>query len=281
MNYENLQRIVASDAQGRGVSGLCRSEFWESALQLFVKASRILIVTGFYIKIKDAGASETDGPPGAIALGRALTRVGKSAVLLTDSRNYSCLKACSRSVKGPAAVSVDDYEKISMNADLLVFIERPGYATDGRYYNMKGTDISDVTAPLDRAAEAALKRGVPVLGIGDGGNEAGMGLLYDTLAEKLPHYTPFLSRVPATVCLSVDVSNWGAYALTAVLSAFYRRWLGLDEGEEDAMLAAILDKGAVDGITGRADKSVDGISLTNLNDVTFNIKNWYSERFEV
>ena len=279
INYEALLRIVASDSQGRGASDLCRPEFWESALQLFIKASRIIIVTGFYIK--NAGAPETDGLLGAVALGRAAARVGKSVAVLTDSRCYACLKACTRSVSGPVAVYVDNYEKIPADVDLLVFIERPGHAADGRYYNMNGVDISDVTAPLDKASEAALKKGIPVLGIGDGGNEAGMGLLYDALSEKLPQYKPFLSKVPASVCLPVDVSNWGAYALSAVLSAFYRRWLGLDDGEEDNMLTAVLAKGAVDGVTGRADRSVDGIPLATLNEVTLGIKNWYCESFEI
>jgi len=275
MNFEALQPIVASDSQGRGVSALCRAEFWKSAMSLFIKASRIVIVTGFYIK--EADAPETDGPPGAAALGRALTRVGKSAALLTDSRNYSCLKACSRFINGPVVISADYHEKIPADTDFLVFIERPGHAADGRYYNMRGMDISDVTAPLDRAAEAALKRGVPVLGIGDGGNEAGMGLLYDSLAKSLPQYVPFLSRAPATVCLPVDVSNWGAYALIAVLSVFYRRWLGLEDGEEDGMLSAIINAGAVDGVTGCAAGTVDGVSPANLNDTIHKIKNWYSE----
>ena len=273
MDFEALKCIVASDAQGRGVSALCQVEYWESALQLFIKASRIFIVTGFCTE--RTGAPKTNGPLGAVALGRAAVRVGKSAAIITDSRNYLCLKACSRSVAGPLVISVDDYKKIISDIDLLVFIERPGHAADGRYYNMKGVDISDVTVPLDRASETLLKKGVPVLGIGDGGNEAGMGIFYDTLAARLPHYASFLSRVPATVCLPVDVSNWGAYALTAVLSSFYRRWLGLDDGEESAMLSAILSAG--DGFTGRADKSVDGISMANLNDTTLKIRNWYSK----
>jgi len=105
--------------------------------------------------------------------------------------------------------------------------------------------------------------------------------LYDVIAARLPHYEPFLSRVPATVCLPVDVSNWGAYALTAALSAFYRRWLGLDDGEEGTMLSAVLNAGAVDGVTKRADLSVDGILLRDLDDVTLKIRNWYFEVFKI
>jgi len=279
VNYESLQRIVTCDVRRRGVSDLCRAEFWENAVQLLVKASRIAVVTGFCIK--KANAPETDGPPGAVILGRALARVGKSAALLTDSKNYSCLAACSKSVKGPSVILADDYEKIPADIDLLVFVERPGHATDGRYYDMRGADITDMAAPLDRAAEVFLKKGIPVLGIGDGGNEAGMGFLYDALSAKMPDYEQCLSRVAATVCLPVGISNWGAYALAAALSVYYHRWLGLDYGEEGIMLSAMLDAGAVDGVTGRADKSVDGISLSELGEITLKIKNWHSEGFEI
>ena len=279
MDFAALQKIVASDARARGASTLCRPEFWNEALQLFLRASRILVITGFYIR--KAAAPETDGPPGAAILGRTLARAGKHVVLLTDKRNYDCLKACSRAVGGPVAACIDDPANIHMNMDLLVFIERPGHAADGRYYNMKGVDISDVVAPLDMAADSAMRRGVPVLAIGDGGNEAGMGLFYDSLARLLPDYSSCLSRVTATQCLPVDISNWGAYALSGALSAFYRRWMGLDEGEEAAMLSALLAAGAVDGITGCAAPSVDGLSLTELNQAARGIKNWYFGSFNV
>jgi hypothetical protein len=179
---------------------------------------------------------------------------------------------------------VDNPLDIRMDMDLLVFIERPGHATDGRYYDMKGVDIGDVAAPLDKAAEVALCRGIPVLGIGDGGNEAGMGLFYDALAERMPRYAPCLSRVSATVCLPVDVSNWGAYALTAVLSGFYRRWLGMGEGEESAMLEALSRAGAVDGMTGLPGASVDGVLLEGpggLRETESRVRSWYSGSFKV
>ena len=201
MDFPALQRIVAG-AGTRGASTLCRPDFWEVARRLLVRASRVSIVTGFHIQ--KVNAPETDGPPGAVVLGRALERLGKRAVLCTDQRNYACLKACSRSAEGPTVVCVDVPERVEGGADLLVFIERPGHAADGRYYDMRGTDVSGVVAPLDLAVESALIRGIPVLGIGDGGNEAGMGLLYEPLSALLPHYAPCLSRVSATVCLPVD-----------------------------------------------------------------------------
>ena len=261
---------------------LCRPVFWDNALQLFLKASRILIITGFYIQ--KAGAPETDGPPGAVALGRALLRAGKQVSLLTDTRNYGALKACSRSLDGPEVVCADNPENIRMDMNLLVFIERPGRASDGRYYNMRGLDIGDTVAPLDALAEPAMRQGIPVLGIGDGGNEAGMGFFYEALADLMPHYAPCLSRVSATVCLPVDISNGGAYALAAALSVSFRRWLGVDPGEEALMLKALVDAGAVDGIKGTPALSVDGVALEEpggLNATTYSLKNWYFRSFKV
>jgi hypothetical protein len=206
--------------------------------------------------------------------------LGRSVSLYTDRRSRGALEACSRAVGGPAVSCADEPEKIPADA-LTIFIERPGHALDGRYYNMKGSDISSVVAPLDRAAEAALRRGRPVLGIGDGGNEAGMGLLRDALARLLPNYARCLSGVSATVCLPVDISNWGGYALAAALSVSSGRWLGLDENEEALMLEALLDVGAVDGVTGTSAMSVDGLSLSELDEKTRQIKNWVLENFQV
>lgn len=268
-----MQHIVASDERARGVSTLCRPEFWSNALDLLIKASRILIVTGFYIKSK--GACETDGPPGAVVLGRALARVGKQVVLLTDSRNHACLKACSRKVGGPVVACIDDPLKVSLAMGLLVFIERPGRASNGSYYNMRGLDISDVISPLDVLAERAAAASIPVLAIGDGGNEAGMGVFFESLLHLMPEYQRCLSVVPSDVCLPVDISNWGGYALSALLSVFYRRWLGLDELEETAMLEVLLQNGAVDGVSGESSLSVDGLNIAALEETASKVKRWY------
>jgi hypothetical protein len=146
---------------------------------------------------------------------------------------------------------------------------------------MKGIDISSVVSSLDMAAFAALRRGKYVIGIGDGGNEAGTGLLRIDLSELLPDYASHLCAVPSTVCLPVDISNWGAYALAAVFGAMYNEWLGLDKNEEEAMLRALEDARAVDGFSKLPGLSVDGASLNELNQVSCQIKNWYLRNFQV
>lgn len=272
---DSLRGIVASDLGGRRVSVLSGASLWEWAFSLCWTARSVLIVTGFFIR--SASATETDGPPGSVILGRALDLMGKRVCLATDCYSFSALDACSGSVGGPSVLCLDGPDPAALEGfDLLVFLERPGRAGDGRYYNMRGEDIGTVVVPLDDLALTAVGLGVPVLGIGDGGNEAGMGALYEPLVRLLPHYAPFLSRVPSTVCLPVDVSNWGGYALAALLSVPFGRWVGLDEGEEKRMLAALRDRGAVDGVSGLGGCSVDGFALPDLNRVSSRLRSWYA-----
>ena len=269
-----LLRIVASDLGGRKVSALSCPSIWEEALALCLAAEGVTIVTGFFIA--SAGAPETDGPAGSVALGRAMELLGRRVQLVTDSRSSLVLSACSAALGGPPVAAMDGPHPAALEgADLLIFLERPGCAGDGRYYNMRGNDISASVVPLDDLAVRALEHGLPVIGIGDGGNEAGMGALYEPLKRLLPEYARCLSRVPATVCLPVDVSNWGGYALAALLSAASGRWVGLSPGEEERALRAAVGAGAVDGTTGCRTLSVDGFSLERLERVTVQLKDWY------
>jgi hypothetical protein len=170
----------------------------------------------------------------------------------------SCIKKCAAVIGLPDNIVSDASSRESVgDADLLIYTERLGRASDGRYYNMRREDITEWTAPLD---EFALSSGLPVIGIGDGGNEVGMGSLSKELAGIMPDYAGSLCVVPADVCIPVDVSNWGAYALTAALSSVEKRWLAQNEDEEIAMLRELCDDGAVDGVTLRRGMSVDGMA---------------------
>lgn len=249
-----IGRLIASDRGGRGVSSLFRPSFLEDALSLAEGSSRVAVVSGFFVPSRSA--PETDGPGGAVIFARALARSGRDAAIFTDSLCESALRACSNAAGGPEVVRADSVDDIlAFRPDLLVFIERLGRARDGRYYNMRGEDISAFTPPLDGAALAC---GAKVLAVGDGGNEAGMGVFLTALAELLPHYEGCLSVIGADVALPVDVSDWGGYALASMLSLRARRWLGPEEGEVRAMLEALVAAGAVDGVTLRREPTVDG-----------------------
>ena len=148
--------------------------------------------------------------------------------------------------------------------DGIIFVERLGRAADGRYYNFKKQDISEWTAPLDALADEAAGLGIHTIGIGDGGNEAGMGNFYAELCALLPGYAACLSVVRAEFALTADVSNWGAYALAEALSFVWGVRRGIEPGEETKMLEAAARAGAADGISGRCETSVDGFCAAAL-----------------
>jgi hypothetical protein len=98
------------------------------------------------------------------------------------------------------------------------------------------------------------------VGIGDGGNEIGMGNLIDVIpsVESLPD-DPAVSRVDRLIIASV--SNWGGYGLTAALSQIASENLLPQANDEARMVQGMVEAGAVDGTTGDAVPTVDNFSM--------------------
>ncbi len=271
--YGVLVSLIASDRAQRGAPRLCTSAILQKGVELLRASRSPWIVTGF--AVPPLNVAETDGPPGAVALARALKKLGKHVVLATDPLCLPVVVGAARGLAYEGDIQgVQSAEEILFPSrghkpDLLIYVERLGSAEDGHYYNMRGEDIGDYTLPLDKAALRALGSGIPCLAIGDGGNEAGMGLFRDELKVMLPDFASCLSVIPATVTLPVDVSNWGCYALAELLGPSS---LGLSQGEEEAMLREMSAVGAVDGVTKRGGLTVDSFSLDVLNEVTRSIR---------
>lgn len=156
---------------------------------------------------------------------------------------------------------------------LLIAIERCGLTAADTYLNMRGRDISATTARLDEL----FTQHPYSIGIGDGGNEIGMG----NLAHQIPDVAtlpdqPALTRTTQLVIASV--ANWGAYGILTALSLLSgQNLLPTPEAESEALRQAV-DFGAVDGTTSEATYTVDGFSLAEnastlarLNDLLTNL----------
>jgi hypothetical protein len=230
---------------------------WGLAVDLLRDAGHIAVISGFFVP--QASSPETDGPGGSLVLARALLRAGKNIRVWTDSLCLGAFRACADVLGFPQNL-VEDATARNFDpsgTDLFVYVERLGRALDGKYYNMRGEDISSWTAPFDTFAV----NGARSIGIGDGGNEVGMGNFTAALSRLMPDYANCLCVVKTDVCLPVDVSNWGAYALVSALSSTYGEWLGQSCEEEEAVLRALARAGVVDGITKKNETSVDGMPL--------------------
>ena len=260
---KELTALVARDEAGRGASKLSSPRELMRAASAFAPLRKLAVVSGFYVPA--AGAPETDGPGGAAILARAFQREGRVCEIWTDARCIEVLAECAKAAgcaENTARIAPASLKECA--PDGIIFVERLGRAADGRYYNFKKQDISEWTAPLDALADEAAGLGIHTIGIGDGGNEAGMGNFYAELCALLPGYAACLSVVRAEFALTADVSNWGAYALAEALSFVWGVRRGIEPGEETKMLEAAARAGAADGISGRCETSVDGFCAAAL-----------------
>lgn len=89
-DWRAMERALAADPGGRGVPRLAADSAAELDDQLsrachdLAQARRVVIVTGFCIPRVEPPAAETDGPPGALLLARALFSAGIPLHILTD-----------------------------------------------------------------------------------------------------------------------------------------------------------------------------------------------------
>mmetsp|Transcript_33610 Transcript_33610/g.45432 ORF Transcript_33610/g.45432 Transcript_33610/m.45432 type:complete len:325 (-) Transcript_33610:11-985(-) len=299
---DRLERAVSRDEGGRGIRCLVQHGDMLSAAIDISTARSVAIVTGFPCLIENDVPQETDGPLGAMAVARTVAALGHRALLLTDEINgppmeacLSCIAAdargrgddlCKRitleTFKGGAAWGQDQdrrLDAIAGEVDHVLFIERTGPAQDGTYRTASKKDMTHMVAPLERLAHLCAARGVRSTGIGDGGNEVGMGKVFSQVHLNIKN-GPEIGCVTRTSHLIVaSVSNWGGYALSAALAVLaggeegrekdrkggshkmMMTGLIVSDDQEEALCRALVEAGVADGLTGKLELSIDGMPL--------------------
>ena len=258
---------IILDRDRRGISHLrphLPSDYATQAAQLILDNPRTaIIVTGFYIL--DAGFAETDGPPGAVVIGSALNQLGYNVVHVTDRYATEIMDKTGGDYSSVVDFPITDEDSSvefarnllsELNPSVLIAIERCGFTDEGKYRNMRGRDITDYNARIDHLFHSD----VPSVGIGDGGNEIGMG----NLAKEVTQVES-LVKIPCITQTSklmlASVSNWGGYGLAAALSALSGRNLLPSIEEEQQLLRDTVDLGAVDGMSAKQEYKVDGFTI--------------------
>jgi hypothetical protein len=258
----------------------------EAANSLFKaikNGGNVIISSGF--TIISAERCETDGPIGSVVLGKLVDRIGGHVVFLTDPSYRKLFESVGRS----AGLSSFEPMGFPVEHDLakpettkifnefspvaLIAVERPGWNQKSVYHNMSGLDISYKTAKVDYIFNYAHSIRTPTIGIGDGGNEIGMGNVLDTVRKHVPFGSACrcpcgggIASVTGVDHLIVSsVSNWGAYGLTAILGEIAGLPFEHDPSDERMLIKAALKAGAVDGVSGKSIAAVDGVDIeTNV-----------------
>ena len=137
-----------------------------------------------------------------------------------------------------------------------------------RCHTMRGLDITSVMSPAHRLFEAVrwLAPSVTTIGIGDGGNEIGMGKIpWDVVRRNIPGGDLVACRVPTDHLIVAGISNWGAYALAAGVRLLHEMAPAADlfdiEREREILRVMVEEGPLVDGVLGRPAVSVDGIGF--------------------
>lgn len=311
----SLEAIFHRDPTGRGLASYRRSglpldagQLAAASFHLASHATHVAIVTGFGVMTADGVAAETDGPPGALYLARALRALECRVTLVTDHVALPVLAAgCKFAgldpqclVEFPMQGDARWCERFLTGAGSglvthLIAIERPSpshtldsmalqctreerelfASTVSREqwdtcHNMRGLSVHAHTAPIHLLFETAARGGgaVTTIGIGDGGNEIGMGKFdWATLVAAVgtPCAPWIASRIATEFALLGGVSNWAAYGLALAVTerrgqqAAGAAWHA--DCERQLIEYLVCAAGAVDGVTLRREATVDGLPM--------------------
>src|SRR2546425_3640636 len=99
LGADPIDHLLALDPGGRGIGRFFQPGGARRAADTLRRARRVLVTTGFVV---DSGAAETDGPPGAAVLGRALRALGAEVRYVTDAVTAPVLGAALAVLRGPA-----------------------------------------------------------------------------------------------------------------------------------------------------------------------------------
>nr|XP_054303524.1 D-glutamate cyclase, mitochondrial isoform X2 [Pongo pygmaeus] len=304
-----LESMIGIDPGNRGIGHLlCKDELLKASLSLS-HARSVLVTTGFPTHFNHEPPEETDGPPGAVALAAFLQALEKEVAIIVDQRAWNLhqkivedaveqgvlkmqipiLTYQGGSVEAAQAFLCKNGDPQTPRFDHLVAIERAGRAADGNYYNARKMNIKHLVDPIDDLFLAAKKiPGISSTGVGDGGNELGMGKVKEAVRRHIRHGDVIACDVEADFAVIAGVSNWGGYALAcalyilyscAVHSQYLRKAVGPSRAprdqawtqalpsviKEEKMLGILVQHKVRSGVSGIVGMEVDGLPFHNTH----------------
>lgn len=267
-----LEQRVQRDEGNRGIRSIIPSSgiLYSAASSILSNSTlnTIGILTGFPCLMDFTPPIETDGPPGALILAHQLQSIGKQVTILSDTCAESSLNSLISWYNSTYSTSIElviysptSDLSLSPEYDTVICIERPGASLDSHYYTMRGFDMSHLVAPLDIHYLLTHKSKVTV-GIGDGGNEAGMGNMHEAISQHILNGSKIASTTPSDYPIVSSVSNWGGYALSLSLSLLSNTMPILSTSLDSSIFTMMNSVGIRDGINKELSGTVDGLDVS-------------------
>jgi hypothetical protein len=273
---ENIDRLITVDLPFRTVSGKLYANtraLYDDPLTLLAASSlreslqeREVVLIMFLIEERLITPMEK-------VCASAGFKVVSSEELMTAAESRAPLHAAS--IMGfPTEIS----EAEEVSAKLLaaypvraaISIEKGGMNERGIIHTSRGDDTTWPMAKIDILIRKAKEREILTIGIGDGGNEIGMGVIADELRRWLPYGKKCRCPcgggiVPTTktdLLVPAAVSNWGAHGISAMLALLEgNREIFHSPKIEQQVLHACVDAGLIDGGSGYVNGGVDSLPM--------------------
>lgn len=170
----------------------------------------------------------------------------------------------------PIAASPADADRLLRvwEPKAIVVSERIGRNILGVSHTSTGMRHNGPRIPFELVVGAARAQGIPTVAVGDGGNEIGFGLIREAVEQHKPFGRTCRCGCGAGIACAdtcdylivATVSNWGCYGLAAMIAGLLNTPELLPAGQDlSRLLDALAASGVVDGATGLATPTVDGI----------------------
>lgn len=278
---------------------------FENACASLAKGAGVVIFTGFYIPSATPPAPETDGPLGALLIARTLLSLGRKVAITCEKNCMPAIEVSLQHlglgdkialIESPVETSADYAqsflsqlkEKIGEishfiaiekcgpshllasipEQNISAFLDLTDVSSRGKILTMSGKDITPYTAPVHLLFDANFcnANNLTRIGIGDGGNEIGMGNVpWAVIAANIHNGAKIACAITVDYLIVVGVSNWGGYALASgllLIAGLPSRSLLDSETELEILKLMVKQGGLVDGRLGQRIASVDGIVWT-------------------
>lgn len=288
-----LYESASSKLDGKPVSLIAAQRIMDEVKS----GDRILLINDF-ASYPNMPFGETDGPLGVASLARALRfGLGAIPVIMTGPRHIAATRATTKAAglnvmdyklagetSSAAAVEVtfpslnngeskalatEILDEYSPKAVIAVETQGPNHKGVRHFAAGKDMEATDKLACLEYLFYEANARGILTIGIIDQGNEIGSGTIEEEIRKIVPYgdmcqcpcKSGLTCSVKTDIVFPANISNWGAYAISAMLAVLLGKADILQDAEtEYRMLEACINAGACDGPTGKPIMLVDAVN---------------------
>jgi hypothetical protein len=269
---------AARQLQGEPLTSLAA----KALLQQIKPGDIVVFASGFFDP--PSMVDEGDGPIGAALLARSMcAMLDITPVFLTEVANMGRMESLARAAGldfadldlarvtpfkavmwplpiDPARAKAQALQCLdTLQPRAIITIEKPASCPRDRYHTGMGLDVTDVVGKINYLIEEARRREILTIGLGDGGNEAGMGKILPTILEVVPTGNVIGTPLETDILVVTSIANWGAYGIEACLAAALHMPQAIHTlADERRVVETAARSGLIDPVSGMANGWVDG-----------------------